>query len=77
MQSFTQNIENQLMCLPAIQRACIAEKLLSSLDSSEQKEIDQAWAAEAEDRIATFNNGDISVCDASDVHQRLEKKYNT
>jgi len=69
-------MENQLMRLPAIERACIAEKLLSSLDSPNQEEMDQAWAVEVEDRIQAFQRGELEASDASDVHKRLEEKYN-
>ncbi len=76
MQSVAKEFEEKLMCLPAIERACIAEKLLSSLDSSSQKDIDIAWAIESEDRVKAFEKGEISASDDSDVYRRLEKKFN-
>ncbi len=76
MQSLTKEIEDKLMCLPPIERACIAEKLLSSLDSTEQNNIDRAWVSESEDRMQAFEQGNLQASDASDVHRRLEKKYN-
>lgn len=53
------------MRLPAIDRACIAEKVLSSLDSSKQKEIDAAWANESEDRIRAFDQGNLQASEDS------------
>ena len=64
------------MSLPAIERACIAEKLLSSLDSFKQDSIDSAWADESEDRIKAFERGELKATDSSIVHRRLEEKYN-
>ena len=77
MQSVTKELEEKLMCLPAIERACIAEKLLSSLDSPEQKKIDAAWSKESEDRIKAFDQGNLQAYEDSEVYQRLEKKHNT
>ena len=53
------------MRLPAIDRACIAEKVLSSLDSSKQKEIDAAWDNESEDRIRAFDQGNLQASEDS------------
>lgn len=76
MEVITKEFEEILMRLPAIERACIAERLLSSLDSSTQSEIDVAWANEAEDRIQAFGQGKLAASDATEVYERLEKKYN-
>jgi putative addiction module component (TIGR02574 family) len=76
MQSVSKKLEEKLMRLPAIDRACIAEKLLSSLDSSKQKEIDAAWANESEDRIRAFDQGNLQASEDSEVYQRLEKNHN-
>ena len=75
MTSISKEIEEKLMKLPAIDRACIAEKLFSSLDNSQQQEIDIAWANEAEDRIEAFERSELSANEDTDVSQRIEKKY--
>lgn len=63
------------MDLPAIDRVCLAEKLLSSLDLPAQAETDRAWATESEDRIRAFDQGELKACEDSEVYGRLEKKY--
>ena len=75
MQSVSKEIEQTLMDLPAIDRACLAEKLLSSLDSPAQAETDRAWAKESEDRIRAFEKGGLEACEDSEVYRRLEKKH--
>jgi putative addiction module component (TIGR02574 family) len=68
-------IEPELMVLPPVERAMLAEKLLSSFDGSEQGPLDAVWAGEAESRIAAFEAGHLPSSEANDVHSRIEKKY--
>ncbi len=68
-------VESELMDLPPVERAMLAEKLLSSFDSSEQAALDVEWGKEAENRIEAFDNRRLSASNASEVHARIEKKY--
>jgi len=63
------------MDLPPVERAMLAERLLSSFDGSEQASLDVEWGKEAENRIEAFDNGHLSASNAEDVHARIEKKY--
>src|ERR1051326_2072506 len=45
------------LSLSADERAMLAEHLLASLDSPNQKEIDAAWAKEAERRMREIDEG--------------------
>ena len=38
-------------------------------------DIDAAWAREAEDRIDAYERGDIAAIPASQVFERIEKKF--
>lgn len=75
MPSVIEEIEKKLMALPATERACISEKLLSSLDTPAQVEIDRAWSKESEGRIQAYDQGELNACEDSEVYQRLEEKY--
>ena len=68
-------VESELMDLPPVERAMLAEKLLPSFDSSEQAALDVEWGKEAENRIEAFDNRRLSASNASEVHARIEKKY--
>jgi putative addiction module component (TIGR02574 family) len=60
--------------LPRKRRAHIAAKLLESLDTEEQKEIDAAWAIEIEKRIEDMNSGRTKGIPIEQVLSRIEKK---
>ncbi len=75
MNLLKKEIEEEIFTLPPIARASLAEKLLSSLDTTKQSAIDQKWAAEAEDRLKAYKRGELKAVDASEVIARLEKKY--
>lgn len=75
MQLIQKEIEQQLMKLPAIERACLAEKLLSSLENDAQSNIDKAWAQEAENRVKAFEKGELIASEDSAVYRRLEEKH--
>lgn len=76
MSTVTKQIEDKALGLSALDRASLAEKLLSSLDAPHRGPIDQQWAEESEDRIKAFEGGEIRACEAEAVFERLEKKYN-
>jgi putative addiction module component (TIGR02574 family) len=63
------------MGLPPLERAMLAERLLSSFDISEQASLDAEWSKEAENRIEAFDTGHLSASNAEDVHAKIEKKY--
>ena len=60
--------------LPRKSRARLAEKLLDSLNDDGQSEIDAAWAAEAEARLAELESGKIKAIPLSTVLRRLKKR---
>lgn len=73
--SVSLKVESELMGLPPVERAMLAERLLSSFDGSEQASLDAEWSKEAENRIEAFDNGHLSASSAEDVHARIEKKH--
>ena len=75
MNPLKKEIETEIFTLPPLARASLAERLLSSLDTTEQNAIDQKWAMEAEDRLKAYKSGKLKAVDASEVIARLEKKY--
>ena len=75
MSLLKKEIETEIFTLPPLARASLAERLLSSLDTTEQNAIDQKWATEAEDRLKAYQRGELKAVDASGVIERLEKKY--
>lgn len=56
----TQVLEEALS-LPPAERAELVDRLLTSLDSSSRRRIDELWAQEAEERLDAFEGGEIKT----------------
>lgn len=67
----TEQIINAAMALPAESQAELVERLLASLETDQQNDVDPAWAKEAEDRIAAYEAGDIEAIPAEQVLAEL------
>ena len=67
--------EQKVLSGPVSYRAYLADKLLSSLDSPGQSEIDEAWVNEVEDRIAAFEQDEIQAVDEDEAFAQLEKRF--
>ena len=57
----------EALSLPPGERAELADRLLTSLDSSPGGRIDALWAAEAEDRLEAFERGEIKAVSPGDA----------
>lgn len=71
MTSSTDNLFQAALALPPDDRAALADKLLDSLSESPDSEIDAAWAAEAEQRIAAYEQGKLKAIPAEEVFRSL------
>ena len=65
--------------LPPLERAALVEQLLRSFDPepSVTSEIETAWIAEAHDRMAAYESGEISARSEDDVFLDIDRKYNS
>jgi len=66
----TETISREALSLPVQERAELAERLLSSLDSLSEAEIEQLWILEASRRAAEIDSGSANLIPAHVV--RLE-----
>jgi hypothetical protein len=73
MSGLAEKLIEQVLCLPAEERAEVAERALSSLEPS-LSEIDQIWARDAEDRIDAFVRGEIPGIPAEDVFNEIKNR---
>jgi putative addiction module component (TIGR02574 family) len=60
-----EQLEAELLLLPASERARLAERLLASLD--EEADAEAAWSAEVERRLAGFDSGESASFAAAEV----------
>ena len=56
----TDNIFKEALTLRPSEKAQLIDKLIASLDKSD-KEIDELWAKEAEDRIDAYDQGKLKA----------------
>jgi putative addiction module component (TIGR02574 family) len=55
------------------ERAELVESILSSFEFKSRDDIDALWAAEAEERIAAFDRGEMAAIPAIDVFSEIDK----
>ena len=68
------DIMKDALSLPPGARAMLADQLLVSLDWEQQKEIDDAWAEEAERRMQEIRDGKVQTIDGEQVMRELRAR---
>lgn len=58
---------DEALSLPPAERAELADRLLTSLDSSPDHRIDELWSQEAESRLDAFERGEIKAVSAKEA----------
>lgn len=72
MATDTQQILKEALELPAIERANLADYLLSSLDQPDEH-IDALWRKEVDDRINAHQSGKIKAVSLEEVLSKYRK----
>ncbi len=67
----TDNVFKEALNLRPFEKAQLIDKLLSILDKPD-KEIDELWAREAEDRIDAYDQGKIKAISLEKVLQKYK-----
>ena len=67
-------ILKEALSLPPGERAEMAERLLSSLDTPDRRRVDELWASEAEDRLSAYERGEIKTVPAKQVFDQIGPK---
>jgi putative addiction module component (TIGR02574 family) len=66
-------ILKEVLTLPPEERAELADGILASLEPSDPR-ILELWAAEAEDRVAAFERGEIAAVSAESVFEEIDSE---
>ena len=74
MLSTFEEILTAALRLPPEKRAMLADDLLASLDGPNQKQIDAAWAEEAERRMREIDEGKVTPIPGDQVMDRLRSR---
>jgi putative addiction module component (TIGR02574 family) len=64
-------LEDEVLSLPAEERARLAAKLLKSLETLSEEEIEEEWAREAERRAAEIDAGHVTPVPAEEVFRNV------
>lgn len=72
MATDTQQILREALELPTIERASLADHLLSSLDQPDEQ-IDTLWREEVENRINAYRSGKIRAASLKEVLSKYNK----
>jgi putative addiction module component (TIGR02574 family) len=67
-------LEKEALKLPVHERALLVDALLSSLDTETSREIERAWAAEAEDRYQAYRAGKLEAVDGPAAIKELRTR---
>ncbi|MBX3243364.1 MAG: addiction module protein [Acidobacteria bacterium] len=67
------DITNAALSLPIDARAILADKLVSSLDESSEKTVDEIWAVEALRRLDEIRSRKVETIDGDEVFDRVRK----
>jgi putative addiction module component (TIGR02574 family) len=77
MNANLEQIVADAMKLPPRDRVKLAQRLVSSLDPHDEKDVEARWLAEAERRLEELRAGEAAGIDASkafrNAHQALER----
>lgn len=72
MTTDTKQILKQALKLPAVDRANLADHLLSSLDQPDEH-IDALWREEVDDRISAHQAGELKAISVNEVLAKYKK----
>jgi putative addiction module component (TIGR02574 family) len=67
-------IQDEILGLPATERARLIDVLWHSISAPEQRVREAAWAAESERRIDAYDAGKLTARDAAEVFTDLKKE---
>lgn len=70
----TTSLLAQALTLPESERAKLAARLLESLDTQTQSDIDEEWVAEIERRCAAVDEGTLATSEWNDMRARIERE---
>lgn len=65
-------IENQALDLSEEERAQLAQKLILSLDSSYDEDLEKEWLLEAKRRAVEIDNGEVQPIPADEVRKKAQ-----
>ncbi|MDA3924223.1 MAG: addiction module protein [Kiritimatiellae bacterium] len=75
MVTIADRVMDEVLSLPADQRMNLADRILESLNSPTDPEIDAQWAVEVERRVQEISNGEVELIPGEEVFAKIHLKY--
>ena len=66
-----ENLREQVLALPVVDRERLMEDILASFNPAAREAIDKAWVAEALDRINAYDRGEMESYTVEEVEKSL------
>jgi hypothetical protein len=76
MSARTTEILQEVLSMPAEERAELVDSILASLEPSDPR-ILELWAIEAEDRVPAFERNEIEAVSAESVFEEIDRRRAT
>ena len=73
MPSTAEALEAEALQLPEAERARLVERLIATLDAD--PEVEEAWAAEVERRLAAIESGTVSWLPGPETLEKLKTEF--
>lgn len=70
-----EKIIDEVLKMPAHDRALIAEQLISSLDATVDDDVESAWQEEIKRRLDAFDKGQLQTISWEEVQKNLKNKF--
>lgn len=74
MTDLAKKFVDEALLLPREDRAELVEKLLQSLNTPTQAEVDRLWAEEVEKRVKEYDEGKIEAIDGEQVFKEIRDR---
>ena len=74
MTAIAENIFQEAVQLNPIDRAELIQRLFYSFDKTSNRQIEDSWKAEVEDRVSAYESGKIPADAMENVFERLSKR---
>jgi putative addiction module component (TIGR02574 family) len=68
-------IESEARQLSTRERARLVRRLLATLESEDEGDVEQAWLDEAEQRLAAYRRGETASLPAEEVFEAILSRY--
>lgn len=69
------DIESEARRLPTQERARLIRRLIATLESEHEGDVEQTWLDEAERRLAAYRRGETSAHPGEEVFEAILSRY--